>query len=321
MSTKSTKSSKSTNLTSELSQRFGNRVQENCSLAPFVRTKVGGVGEYVIQAQTVEEVMAACQAAVECDRPYVVIGGGTGTLVSHVGALGVVIVNKTKQIHFSESTSLVVVEAGVRNSALLAAAASRGLGGLEFLTGIPGSIGGAIATAATYNQKSLQSFIRALVLWVTDGRVHHVVTLGAVEAEQLLKSYQNQPLAKYQVVILAAHLQFSRLYPEEIMRRLSTYRRRAQLIASPKAVIGTPFTPSPSPTRDLIRAVERIKTRGLRFHWRDQLVMATRDQIQPVEYRKFLEEVSQLTQAGGQALEDRITYLGYWPDEGENAAF
>lgn len=321
MSTKFIKNSKSANLVSELRKEFGERVQENCSLSSFVQTKVGGVGECVFVAKTIEEIVKACRIALDSGRPYAVVGGGTGTLASHVGSIGVVVINSARQIHFSESNSLVVVESGVTNSSLVSAAASRGLGGLEFLIGIPGTVGGAIATQAFYGERSLRSYIRSVVLWLPSASGQQIVTVGALEAEQLLKAAANVHLKVLSPIILAVHLQFSRLYPEEIVRRLGLYRTRVAQIQSNSAVVGTPFRPLLKPEPALTKALGRLKHRGLKFDYSSQLVITGRALIQPQSYRVFLNDLQRLAAEYGQTLEDRLTYLGYWPDEGEHESF
>jgi len=73
------------------------------------------------------------------------MGLGSNVLFPDSGFRGVVI--KTDNLNnMIIEKNLVKVEAGVRLEALLRKAAEKGLGGLEGLTGIPGSVGGAVST-------------------------------------------------------------------------------------------------------------------------------------------------------------------------------
>ncbi len=315
MSIKSSTNSKADRLGVHLREKFGDRLVENWSLGQYVRTRVGGVVEYLVEARSVDDIVAACQIAAEADRPYAVIGGGTGTLVSHVGALGLVIINATDRIYFSQDNSLVIVESGVSNHTLVTSAASRGLGGLEFLIGIPGTIGGAFFTRASYLQRSLGSFVRLVSLWVESGGKGQVISTSALEAEQILNQRHKCP-----PVILTLHIQFSRLYPEEIVRRISRYQHRVRQITAAGSVIGTPFSPHVESQPVLYRALERLRENGLRFNPSEGIVTSAKSGIQPLSYRSFIRRLSDIAEEQGATLDDRLTYLGYWPDEGEDAA-
>jgi UDP-N-acetylmuramate dehydrogenase len=315
MSIRSTTNSKIDKLGPALRERFGERVRENCQLGPFTRVGVGGVVEYLIVAETAEELVTACRLAVEADRPYAVIAGGTATIPSHVGALGLVVVNAVREIYFAETNSLVVAESGATTQGLITQAASRGLGGLEFLMAIPGTVGGAVATDAYYRGQSIRSFIRSVSLWVTDGTNHQVLTLSIREADRLLKEAK-----RYLPVILTLHIQFSQLYREEIVRRLSSYQVRARKISDRRSIIGSPFSPFVEDQQGVFAPLDRIRQSGLRLHVADGIISTTKQSLQPAEYRHFIQALQQAGTSIGQALDDRLTYLGYWPDEGENAA-
>lgn len=318
MFTKSSKSSESNTLNAALQAQFGERVKENCPLAPFMRAGVGGVAEYLLEAQTVDEISRACSAAQIAKRPCVVIGSGTGSLASHVGALGLVVVNRAAQIHFAEESSLVVAEAGTKNAQLISAAASRGLGGLEFLTGIPGTIGGAVVTDAVYQGKSLQSFVRSVVCWVAEGAEARVVTLPYVEARKLFHSTDQVSNSAIRPVVLAVHIQFSKLYPDEVLRRLRAYRQRSELINSPHSIVGRPFAQQLIEYPLLRRDIERLRSSGLSYQALNDVVQAKKGLVQPTQIRSYIDAIKRLASDQGVVLDDRITYLGYWPDEGEN---
>lgn len=313
---KSSKSSESNTLNVKLRERFGERLKENCSLAPYVRSGVGGVAEYLIEAKSIDEITSACQIAHSARRPFAVIGAGTATIASHVGSLGLVIVNEAAQIHFAEQNSLVVVESGATNSSLITAAASKGLGGLEFLLGIPGSVGGAVATNATYQGRSLKSFIKSVVCWVVDGSESRVVTLSYPETELQLRHAFQSANAMIGPVILAVNLQFSRLYPDEIMRRLGAFRQRSAIIGAKQSVVGRPFEETLRDYPLLLRDVERFRRSNLRYDASTDVIRANRLPIQPSEIRAYIWAIKEMAVEQGVTLADRLTYLGYWPDEG-----
>lgn len=312
---KSSKSSESNTLSNKLKERFGERLKENCSLATYVRSGVGGVAEYLVEAENVDDITSAFQIAQTARRPCAIIGGGTSTVASHVGSLGLVVVNTAAQIYFAEHNSLVVVESGVTNSSLVTAAASKGLGGLEFLIGIPGTIGGAVATNATYQGRSLKSFVKSIVCWVADGSDARVTALSYAEMEELLR-HSSKSTNMIGPVILSVHLQFSRLYPDEILRRLGEYRHRSEVIAARQSIVGRPFEEILGQYPLLLKDIERLRRTNMRYDSKNDVIRASRLPVQPVEIRTFTNVIKETAAGQGVTLADRLTYLGYWPDEG-----
>ena len=78
--------------------------------------------------------------------PFIVLGSGSNVLVSDAGIRQVVVLNRAKNFKLSTQTEppTVWVESGANLGALARSVASRGLTGLEWAAGIPGTVGGAI---------------------------------------------------------------------------------------------------------------------------------------------------------------------------------
>src|SRR5665213_3545695 len=147
---------------------FGERYFSNELIGPFTRVGLGGVAEHLVIAETVEELIKAAQLAEQFGRPKAVLGTGSGVLVSDIGFGGLVIINQTDRLMFDVARSQVVVDSGVANDRLLNAAAARGLGGLEFLALVPGTIGGAVATNATVDDRQCLTSVRELILYISE---------------------------------------------------------------------------------------------------------------------------------------------------------
>ncbi len=298
----------------KLIARFGDRVSQNKVLAPYFRTGVGGVGECVIEVETVVELIDACQIAQAFHRPYIVVGGGTGSLMSQVGSPGLTVVNRTRQILFTDPTSLVRVESGVSNQALITTTAGRGLGGIEFLSAIPGTVGGAIATNASFQGQSILPYIRTLTVWLPgqEGTVTQIRPSDIVAATgQPISLFKQTPPP----VLLSVDLQLSRLYPDEIMRRLRAYRKRIALIADRTVKVGRPFWQELPHDRTLRRELERFRAPGIRPRWSESLLEVSRGSVQPNDYRAFLQSVANWAKGHDLRLDQRLSYLGYWPDD------
>lgn len=128
-------------VTAELRQRFPS-LERDAPLAKYSTYRVGGPARFVLLAASVAEVVDALTIARRHRLPWAILGGGSNVLIADAGFPGLVIVMRLAQLTFAGE--IVSAEAGVKLSALLVLAATHGRGGLEFLAGIPGTVGGAV---------------------------------------------------------------------------------------------------------------------------------------------------------------------------------
>ena len=120
--------------------------QLHTHLAPLTTFQIGGEASYFFAVDSIASLHDAVQFAHDEKADITVIGGGSNVLVSDVGVSGVVLHNQLHGISFepvSEHSTRVAAAAGETFDELVAACVLRGLGGLENLSHIPGSVGAA----------------------------------------------------------------------------------------------------------------------------------------------------------------------------------
>ena len=142
-------------------------VQEHVPLAPLTTFGVGGEARFFVEARTTEEVSEALAFAREHALPVFVLGGGSNIVIADSGFDGLVLVPRMTNLTFEEQgeSILVTAGAGVVWDDLVARAAARGYVGIECLSGIPGTVGGAIvANLGAYGAQTSDTFISADVL-------------------------------------------------------------------------------------------------------------------------------------------------------------
>jgi UDP-N-acetylmuramate dehydrogenase len=129
---------------SELIARFGARVRRGQPLAEFTSFQIGGPADFTVEVADEQELAAALAAAHRYQMPAFCLGAGTNILVSDRGVRGLVLRLGPgfREIHFSGCH--VKAGASVLFGELVAQAVARGLAGLEYGEGIPGSVGGAL---------------------------------------------------------------------------------------------------------------------------------------------------------------------------------
>jgi UDP-N-acetylmuramate dehydrogenase len=123
-------------------EKLGTSPSENAPLSAMSSFGIGGPADFFFEARSEEDLEKAVALAARERFPFYVIGGGTNILFDDAGFRGLVIRNRLEGI-VREGERLRVLS-GTGLSAVLRETLSAGLSGLEFLAGIPGTVGGAV---------------------------------------------------------------------------------------------------------------------------------------------------------------------------------
>ena len=119
-------------------------------LAPFTWLRVGGPAE-VLFLPADEDDLAAFLSALPTEIPLIVLGVGSNVIVRDGGIEGVVVRLAGRAfatVTIDAGAGAITVGAAALDSAVARAAAKAGIGRLEFLAGIPGTVGGAVTMNA-----------------------------------------------------------------------------------------------------------------------------------------------------------------------------
>jgi UDP-N-acetylmuramate dehydrogenase len=135
-------------LARQLRELFGERACFNEPLDRHTSFRIGGPADAWIEVSSAADIVRLRELAKANGVPLVLLGGGTNVLVSDRGVRGIVmhLSAELRSMHWFANGSGPRVQAGaaVRLAKLAAEAAARGLSGLEFAEGIPGSVGGGL---------------------------------------------------------------------------------------------------------------------------------------------------------------------------------
>lgn len=223
-------------------------VLRNEPLAHHTSLRVGGPADWFISPADVEDLRRLLALLADHGIPYLVIGGGYNLLVRDGGFRGAVIsLERFDRLHLSEE-GLLDAESGVANRALVDFALEKEITGLEFLVGIPGRLGGALAMNAGAGGQTISDSLSSLVT-LKDG----VVT--SAEKGRLEYGYRYLRLAPGEIII-AASFRLEKGRREGIASRMGellAHRRTVQQAGYPNA--GSFFkNPSAGPAWRLIEA-------------------------------------------------------------------
>lgn len=120
-------------------------IKEDESLSKYTTFKIGGPARVLIEAKSDEEVLKLVRLFDEIKEDYLIIGNGSNLLITDAGIeRPVIVIDK----NFSNITMIdevtLYAEAGASLKSLANKALELGLGGLEAISGIPGTVGGAV---------------------------------------------------------------------------------------------------------------------------------------------------------------------------------
>jgi UDP-N-acetylmuramate dehydrogenase len=165
-------------------------LQKNRFLSEFSTFGIGGEIRYFVEVHTIEEM----EEAFHLPYPKLFIGKGSNCLFSDQGFNGLAIHNKIDFLDWNEHG--VTVGSGYSFSLLGVQTARKGFAGLEFASGIPATVGGAVFMNAGANGWETCDVLKSVLYF--DGE------RKTLERSSLEFGYRNSPFQKMKGVILAA---------------------------------------------------------------------------------------------------------------------
>ena len=184
-------------LESQLRERFGERVRAAMPLAELTSFRIGGPADLFVNVEDETELMHAKAAAYRAGVPCFCLGAGTNLLVSDRGMRGLVVRLGDGFGKIKIDDTKVVAGAAAAFGALVQAVVDRGLEGLEFGEGIPGTVGGGLVMNAG----------------AFGGEIAKVVTLvhGVTEAGEALALTRDDVKFAYRRTELPSHFIITRV--------------------------------------------------------------------------------------------------------------
>jgi len=238
---------------------FGDRLQENVSLAPYTSARIGGLADALLTVTSADELAETISLLWELGVSYVVLGGGSNVLVSDRGVRGVVVLNRAKDVHFDEGgRPKVRAEAGVVIANLARRAASHGFSGLEWAAAVPGTLGGAIyGNAGAFGGDMAGSLIQAGMLTDSGRETWPVEKMEYGYRTSILK----QQTLKF--AVLWADLRLEHSTKEAVSVKIGEFSERRKATQPPGASMGSMFKNPPGDFAG--RLIEAAGLKGTRI--------------------------------------------------------
>lgn len=155
---------------SRLREAAGDALLTDEPLRHHTTFRIGGPADWFVAARTPEALVAALAAGHALGLPMFLLGGGSNLLVSDEGFRGLVVRNACEGVQFDGTA--VLVEGGADYLEFIRRCQARGLAGLAYAAGIPGSVGGAVhGNAGCYGQDIGSRVVECTVATLDGARV------------------------------------------------------------------------------------------------------------------------------------------------------
>lgn len=194
--------------------------------------KVGGPADVFVKPDSVEQIKQIMEAAREEQIPVYIMGNGSNLLVGDKGYRGVIIQIYKNMNQIRCEGNEIKAQAGALLSTIARVALDQELGGFEFASGIPGTLGGAVTMNAGAYGGEMKQVLKSAVILTRDGEIK------TLTVEDLKLGYRKSVIIDKDYIVLEAVLELVPAKKEEIQEKMNEYalaRRTKQPLEYPSA--------------------------------------------------------------------------------------
>jgi UDP-N-acetylmuramate dehydrogenase len=195
---------------------FPQFVRCNVPLAMYTRLQLGGPAEFFAEPATMDDLVAVLKHC-RLEKIHVhILGIGSNLLISEKGVAGVVVSLLNPAFgSIAVEGDRVNAGAGAKLGQVITQAVSQGLGGIETLIGIPGSVGGALCGNAGTNNGNLGQWIESVKVVDQSGNI------STLSKNEITFGYRSSSLDD--VIILSATFRLEKEEPLELAKRMQKH--------------------------------------------------------------------------------------------------
>lgn len=200
----------------------------------YTTFKIGGPAECLIKIDSLDELKEILTFVNQNHLPLTIIGNGSNLLISDKGIKGITLMIKLEKIDMLEKndTIQITVGAGEKIGKLAQICLQNEITGLEELSGIPGTIGGAIRMNAGAHGKEMKDITKKVRCIDCQGKEIELAN------DELQFDYRDSRFKREKYIITEITLQLQKGKKEKIkakMEEYATYRKEKQPMEYPSA--------------------------------------------------------------------------------------
>jgi UDP-N-acetylmuramate dehydrogenase len=201
-------------------KKISPKLTENEPMKNHTTFKIGGPADMYVSVGSVDELSSLIKLAKETKTPYTVIGNGSNILVGDNGIRGLVIEIGSNLAYCETDDDKIYAQAGTLLSKIASLAASNSLSGMEEISGIPGTLGGAIYMNAGAYGGEIKNVIKNVTYVDSDGEI---IT---VTGDECNFGYRQSIFTDGQKFIVSSELELKKDDKSAISERMADFRKR-----------------------------------------------------------------------------------------------
>lgn len=184
--------------------------------------RIGGKADYFIVVRTVDELKSVIGLLTKKNIPYIVIGNGTNLLVRDGGIRGAVIKIELNNFRIKKNQEdiFITVESGMSLAALAAICLKEEYEGVEFLSGIPGTIGGAVRMNAGAYGFEMKDIVVNSRYMTKDGKIKKL------NSKEHCFEYRNSVFSKIDGILIDTTIKCHNGSKELIETKMKEYKNK-----------------------------------------------------------------------------------------------
>lgn len=179
--------------------------------------KVGGNAEFFVKAKNKNELKEILKLTKEENIPLFIIGNGSNLLVSDEGIKGIIL--KLDFDDYEIEDNIITVQAGMAVARLSRKALENNLSGLEFLCGIPGTVGGAIRMNAGAYGSEMKDVVIETTYMDESGEIY------TIKNEEHEFEYRKSIFSKKKWIVLETKIKLEKSTNEEIIAKMNEFTK------------------------------------------------------------------------------------------------
>ena len=183
--------------------------------------RVGGAADAILVPENEEEAGALLRLFSDCNEPFFVLGNGSNLLVGDSGYRGTVIWIDRNMSRIWVKDDLITAQAGALLVRIASTAQEAALAGMEFASGIPGTLGGAVTMNAGAYGGEMKDIVQSVRLFdLKKGEI------AECPAEEMHFSYRSSLVKEGGYVVFGATLRLHQGDPEQITARMEELKEK-----------------------------------------------------------------------------------------------
>lgn len=202
------------------------------SMASHTTFRIGGLADCFVQLENTEQLIKVQKYLSQVGVPFFILGNGSNLLVSDAGFRGVILQIGPKMSKVTVEGNVIVAQAGASMAQIARTAMEHELAGMEFASGIPGTIGGGVVMNAGAYGGELSQIVTQVNVVNSDGEIMELDN-ETMEFGYRTSTIRNNPFTVTEVILRLE--KGDRQQIRERMEELAARRREKQPLEYPSA--------------------------------------------------------------------------------------